>query len=110
VKEVVIGKPVNLILTNYILSETHAFFCRTPRVAIEYVERIRMDPLFHVVRARQKDENKAWDLLHRFHDKTYSFVDALSFVIMEDVKITSAFSFDAHFTQYGRFTVLPSSH
>jgi hypothetical protein len=40
-------------------------------------------------------------------DKTYSLCDALSFAVMERLKISRAASFDAHFRQYGKFVVLP---
>ena len=39
-------------------------------------------------------------------DKTYSFCDALSFVVMERLGITEAIAFDRHFREYGRVTIL----
>lgn len=40
-----------------------------------------------------------------YTDKDFSFADAISFVVMERLGITRAFTFDRHFEQYG-FTVL----
>ncbi len=36
-----------------------------------------------------------------FTDKTYSFTDATTFAAMERLGITSAFTFDRHYIQYG---------
>jgi uncharacterized protein len=44
---------------------------------------------------------EAWMFLERRADKNYSFVDAVSFVVMRALGIRQAFSFDAHFSQEG---------
>ncbi len=43
----------------------------------------------------------AQGLIVRYHDKTFSLTDALSFVVMERLDISHAFSFDHNFRQYG---------
>lgn len=98
-----------LILTNYVLSEVHGYFCRAPRVALEYVEHLRRDPLFQVVRALSRDEDRAVSILRSSRDKTYSFADAVSFAVMDRLELQAAFAFDRHFKQYGRQRILPSS-
>ena len=45
-------------------------------------------------------------LLRAQADKNYSLCDALSFVVMERLRITDALAFDRHFRQYGRVNVL----
>jgi len=98
---------VRLVLTNYILAEVHAFFCRWPETAMAYADRIRTDPIFRVVRASAVDEAEAWSILRKSQDKTYSFVDAVSFAVMKRLRLSAALAFDPHFRQFGRFTVLP---
>jgi uncharacterized protein len=45
--------------------------------------------------------------LVRIHeDKAYSLCDALSFVVMERLRINEAIAFDRHFREYGRITIL----
>ncbi len=46
-------------------------------------------------------EGKAWELLEQRTDKDYSFVDAVSFVVMRALGLRDAFSFDVHFAQEG---------
>jgi predicted nucleic acid-binding protein len=40
-------------------------------------------------------------LIVRYDDKAFSLTDALSFVVMDRLQITSAFTFDRNFLQYG---------
>ncbi|MBI4822940.1 MAG: hypothetical protein HY805_01755 [Nitrospirae bacterium] len=47
-----------------------------------------------------------WKLLEKYSDKDFSFTDCTSFALMERLKIKTAFTFDAHFTQYG-FNQIP---
>lgn len=100
------GPPGQLVLTNYVLSEVHAFFCRTPSVALEYVDHIDSEPLFRVIRAVPRDERSAREVLRRAKDKSYSFADAVSFAVMDRLNIRTAFAFDRHFRQRG-FALVP---
>lgn len=54
-----------------------------------------------VIRVRQTAEERAKQILYRYTDKNFSFNDAISFVVMERLDISSAFSFDQDFAQYG---------
>jgi predicted nucleic acid-binding protein len=57
-----------------------------------------------------EDEARALGLLRQYQDKSFSFVDALAFAVSERLGIRHAFSFDQHFRQYGRLTVLDGLH
>lgn len=54
----------------------------------------------------QDDEARAISILRDHQDKTYSFCDALSFVVMGHLGLNEAISFDRHFREYGRVTIL----
>ena len=49
----------------------------------------------------------AWQTFLRFHDKQWSFTDCTSKVVMEKLELTTAFSFDHDFRQFGTVTVVP---
>ncbi len=49
----------------------------------------------------------AWQVFQQFRDKEWSFTDCTSKVVMEKLGITTAFSFDHHFRQFGSVTVVP---
>ena len=50
---------------------------------------------------RQREVDRAREILERYHDKAFTLTDAVSFVVMETRGISEAFSFDDHFDQYG---------
>lgn len=95
------------VLTTYVMAEVHAYFCRTPRVALEYMDYLMKDPLFKLVRPTPADERAALSTLRAASDKTYSFTDAVSFAVMNRLHIQSAFALDDHFRQYGRYRLFP---
>ncbi len=53
------------------------------------------------------DFQEAWEIFSRFRDKGWSFTDCVSRVVMERLKITTAFAFDDHFRQFGTVAVVP---
>lgn len=55
----------------------------------------------------ERQVDAAFDLLRSRPDKTYSFVDATSFVIMRDESIATALTLDNRFAQEG-FYVIPA--
>lgn len=59
-----------------------------------------------MVRVRKNDEEKALALIREHEDKLYSVCDALSFVVMERLRIHEAIAFDQDFRSYGKFTLL----
>lgn len=65
----------------------------------EDVTLIHMNPLLF------KD---AFDLYQRYRDKEWGMVDCLSFVVMREMKLTTALAFDKHFDQAG-FRVLTAN-
>ena len=95
-----------LYTTNYIIAETHALLLNRlgRRVAIRFLVEHDRD-FTEVVRADEIDEIRAREIVVSHEDKDYTFVDAISFAVMDRFGITTAFTFDRHFAQYG-FTVL----
>jgi uncharacterized protein len=49
---------------------------------------------------------EAWEFFQKYNDKSYSLTDCVSFVVMEQLKIQEALTFDNHFLQAG-FIKLP---
>ena len=95
--------------TNVLIIECHALILSAlgiPR-GVRFLRDIRGSNTT-IIRVRAQDEERAQQILFRFADKDFSFADAISFVTMERLGITHAFTFDHHFAQYG-FTVLTPS-
>ncbi len=43
----------------------------------------------------------AWKMFKKYEDKELSFTDCISFVLMKNLKLNKAFTFDEHFKQLG---------
>jgi predicted nucleic acid-binding protein len=57
--------------------------------------------VFVVIRVRRNDERNAWELFVDRSDKTYSFTDCTSFIIMRRLGIDKSLAIDPHFQREG---------
>ncbi|OIO74457.1 MAG: hypothetical protein AUJ85_05580 [Elusimicrobia bacterium CG1_02_37_114] len=100
---------IPLVTTNYVIDETITLLARNLGTHLAY--KIGTDLLNEyfakIIRVSLDDEKNALEILHKYSDKKFSFTDCISFAIMEKMKIKSAFSFDEHFKQYGKFIIIP---
>lgn len=92
---------VQLVTTNFVFAEVYAYFCRDHGDAITVGRYIRESKILRYLRPDPADEEAAWKLAQEYHDKDFSFVDCLSFVIMSRLGCRKAFTFDSHFRQMG---------
>jgi predicted nucleic acid-binding protein len=91
-------------ITNYIEAEAHALLLRKlgRAIAREWL----LTAGFPMLRALPQEEERAKIILARHTDKDWSLCDAISFAVLESRGARTAFTFDRHFRQYGRFEVL----
>jgi predicted nucleic acid-binding protein len=91
-------------ITNYIEAEAHALLLRKLGrvIAREWL----LGGGLPVLRALPHEEERARALLGRYTDKDWSLCDAISFAVLEARGARTAFTFDQHFRQYGRFEIL----
>jgi predicted nucleic acid-binding protein len=96
---------VGLITTNYIVAELVALFTsplRIPRPQqFQYIDTLKAAPYVQVVHIDPDLDAAAWALLKTRPDKSWSLVDAASFVVMSERGITEALTTDQHFEQAG---------
>ncbi len=93
--------------TNFILDEVYTYFARYHEVAVQMARLIMENPIIMLHRVGADDEEAAWGILNSFSDKAFSYTDATSFAVMEKLGLTTAFAFDVHYQQYGRFKIVP---
>ena len=102
-------KAWRLVTTNAVIFETHALLLHRARpgreTALDFLDAVHADT-YEVVRVGKNDEEKAIKLIRTHGDKLYSFCDALSFVVMERMRIHEAIAFDQDFRTYGKFALL----
>ncbi|HLH25704.1 MAG TPA: PIN domain-containing protein [Chloroflexota bacterium] len=88
--------------SNYVVAETHALFLtrlgRGP--AARFLAQFDATATV-VLQVRPADQERARQLVFQYDDKTFSFTDATSFVLMERLRIGVALTTDHNFAQYG---------
>jgi predicted nucleic acid-binding protein len=63
--------------------------------------------LAHLEFLTRDDILTAWQVFLRFSDKDWSSTDCTSRVVMDRLQISTAFSFDHQFRQFGKVRVVP---
>ena len=105
------GKRVGFLISDYIFDEilTVMLVRSGKKKAIEVCNAILRDVGSGSIRLLYVDEEvfgRATAIFTRFVDKTWSFTDCTSYILMRNAGIAKCASFDRHFYQFG-FEVLP---
>ena len=98
-----------LVTTAYVVDEALTLLRSRgyPAAAISVGRQLFENGVARIHHAERQDVSAAWEAFRRFADKDWSFTDCLSFVVMQRLGITTAFSFDHHFRQFGTVAVVP---
>lgn len=101
-------KPCKITTTSYVFDETVTFIKKRLgyKKAVETGKILRESSYVDIVHISEEDVEDGWEMFLKYDDKGYSFTDCISFVIMQNIKIYKALTFDIHFKQMG-FKVLP---
>jgi len=103
------GNAEPVLTTDYIVDEVLTLM----KARREYARAVSLGTLLfggdlaRLHRLTDDQMRRAWDVFRTFTDKDWSFTDCTSKVVMKDLGITIAFSFDQHFRQFGTITVVP---
>ena len=92
-----------LVTTNHVVGETWTFLRRrdSHRMAVLFLDRIGRSPRVEAVHVSPEQEREAFRWLRRHDERRYSFVDATSFVVMQQLGLTEALAFDGDFSAAG---------
>lgn len=98
-----------LFTTDYVVDETLTLLKirRESQRALELGGAFFSGQLATVYYLTEADVQLTWSVFRDFSDKGWSFTDCSSKVVMEQFKLTHAFSFDKHFRQFGSVRVVP---
>lgn len=77
--------------------------------AVSCIRLIRRLPGVDVVSETSGDRAAAWQWLDRHDEREYSFVDAVSFVLMRRLRIRDALAFDGDFSAAGFVEIRPGA-
>lgn len=93
----------SLFVTNYVFDEIITLIrARLGHEKAVFVGNILLkSPQIEKIWVTPDDEKKAWELFVSRSDKSYSFTDCTSFVVIKRIKIKNCLTLDSHFRQEG---------
>lgn len=92
---------VVLITTHMVFAETHAYFSRGRELKLQIVNDFWATQVMRMEPVTGQDQLAAVEILRNHKDKSYSFCDAVSFVIMKRLRLNRVLTLDQHFSQFG---------
>lgn len=98
-----LGSRPTLVTTSYVLDEVITFFNSRNRhqKAVEIGNALLTSHSVRLVHVDQDLFHEAWQYFIHHSDKSYSFTDCISFIVMKRMRIRTALTFDKHFVQAG---------
>ncbi|MGL6339686.1 MAG: type II toxin-antitoxin system VapC family toxin, partial [Waterburya sp.] len=92
-----------IITTSYIFDEIVTYFnSRNYHAkAVQVGNSLLQSAFVEMIQVDEQLFNAGWSYFQKHQDKQYSLTDCISFIVMEKLDITIAFSFDKHFLQAG---------
>lgn len=100
---VILQASQSLVTSNLIVGETYTLlrFSKGYREAKRFLDGLTQSTKLERAFITETLEQHAYEILHRYADHPFSFVDASSFALMRQQRIRHAFAFDAHFATAG---------
>ena len=100
---------LDLVTTSYVLDEVVAFLVSRGyhNKAVFLGNALLESSAIEIIHVDQPLLLEAWSYFQRHDDKRYSLTDCISFVVMSERKIQTAYAFDRNFVQAG-FVVGPT--
>ena len=93
----------SLVTSNLVVGETYTLLrlSKGYREAKRFLDGLAQSTKLERLFITETLERNAYEILHRYADHPFSFVDATSFALMRQQRIRHAFAFDAHFATAG---------
>ena len=103
IKDFLNGFEAQLLTSNFVFDEIITLvLARMGHGQAVLTGNVLLNPeIFIMIRIGLNDERSAWELFVNRQDKTYSFTDCTSFVIMRKMDIIRYLALDPHFQQEG---------
>lgn len=93
----------SLVTSNLVVGETYTLLrlSRGYREAKRFLDTLTQSEKLQRLFITENLERQAYEILHRYADHPFSFVDAASFALMRQQRIRHALAFDSHFATAG---------
>jgi len=91
-----------LLTTTFVLAESYglAVLRFGSGKALAFLAGLRNSKTMKIISASDQDLFRAESILARYSDQDFSYVDAVSFAVIERLRIRRAFTFDKHFAVF----------
>ena len=92
-----------LVTTNLVIAETYSITLNRLgfQATMQLMDGIRDSSRILQVYTTPQIDLLAFAILHKYRDQHFSFVDAISFAVMQEREISDAFAYDRHFSVVG---------
>lgn len=96
-------KRIELITSEYVLDESITLirYRVSHRAAVFWGDSLFKSSIVKVLDVTDIIRSKAWEMFKRYDDKEFSFTDCTSFVLIRNLRLPKAFTFDEDFRQMG---------
>ena len=97
------SKKISLYTSDYVIDETiTAILVRgNYNQSVMAGKVLLTSKIIKIIHVAPESFQATWELYNKYQDKEFSFTDVSSFVIMKNLNIKKAFTFDKHFKQVG---------
>ncbi|MFZ0428763.1 MAG: PIN domain-containing protein [Acidobacteriota bacterium] len=97
-------RPVRFFTSDYVADETITLLAMRAgrRQAVDFLDYLKVAGNLTFEFTSGRDFEAAASLFRVRSDKSWSFTDCISFVQMDRLDLADAFTFDRHFSQYGK--------
>ena len=94
--------------TELVLVELANSLCLSSQrqLAVRIIEKIQADPLTTIIPFSAEKFKETFAFYKRRSDKSWGMIDCFSFIVMDELSIKQALTFDEHFRQVGYKTPL----
>ncbi len=101
--EILEKKKEKIVTSNFVLDETFTLLARQSSYAFsaQIAHAVYSSEIIKIIRPSHDTELSALLLFEKFSDQKVSFTDCISFQLMKEYRIKTAFSFDKHFSLAG---------
>jgi uncharacterized protein len=101
-----LARRMQFVFTSFILAEVCAHFSRSSLARAQVLDDAQHNPALRWEVVPHADELEAIRLLRQHKDKSYSFCDAVSFVVMRRLGLNRVATYDDHFREFREFGIL----
>jgi predicted nucleic acid-binding protein len=93
----------HFVTSNFVFVESLSLITKRlgKGAAIRFGKDLRASDRVRIIHIDARMEESAWSLFEDYADKDWDLVDCSSFILMQSLKLTKAFTFDSHFAQRG---------